>query len=52
MLVLLPLDYLSPNETKRTVGLAADIVYVFVPSKVTGNVDISHCGVWTPRYLT
>ena len=30
---------ISPDKTKRTVGSAANVVYVFVPTKVTCNVD-------------
>jgi len=43
MLVLLPWDCyvnISPDETKRTVGSAANVVYVFIPtqeSSLTGN---------------
>ena len=30
---------ISPDETKRTVASAANVVYVFIPAKVTCNVD-------------
>ena len=35
----------NPDETKTTVGSAANVVYVFILTKVTCNVDTE------PKYL-
>jgi len=39
MLVLFAYVNISTDETKRTVGSAANVIYVFIPTKVTCDVD-------------